>query len=82
MIASGHTPVHAWRLVLGLLLFPACVGVPQVPEASSTHPASPQAVESPRADSSSVLGGAAQSPAIPPTDAALEMKLEHGGRGK
>lgn len=67
---------------MGLLLSPACVGVPHVPEVSSTHPASRQAVESPRPDSSSILGGAEHSTAIPPADAALEMKPEHGGHGK
>jgi hypothetical protein len=50
-----------------------------MPEVANTHPASLQAVESPRPDASSVLGEASTPQAVPATEASPEMKAGHGG---
>ena len=79
MTAPPHTSVREWGYVVCFALAPACVGVPALPEVPSAHPASLQAVESPRPDISSVLGGASTPQAVPATEATPEMKSGHGG---
>ena len=79
MTACLHTSAREWKYILCIALAPACVGVPAMPEVANTHPASVQAVESPRPDRSSVLSGPANPQAVPATEAAPEMKPAHGG---
>ncbi len=79
MTAPPHTSVREWGYVVCFALVPACVGVSTMPEVANTHPASLQAVESPRPDASSVLGEASTPQAVPATEASPEMKAGHGG---
>ena len=82
MITPPHTSVREWGYAVCFALAPACVGVPALPAVTTTHPASLQAVESPRPDASSVLGGASTPQAVPATEASPEMKSGYGGHEK